>query len=121
MFRMLYFYVSDLDASMQDIAQNPEVTFTISEEFVHDSCMNQQIDPEDPRCVRLVFGGKIRDITSSPEGNDAKSALFSHHPSMAKWPADHHWKIVKLDIDYIWMIDTFGGASIIEVSDYFNA
>ena len=40
---------------------------------------------------------------------------------MAKWPADHHWKIVKLDIDYIWMIDTFGGASIIEVSDYFNA
>jgi len=73
------------------------------------------------RFVCLVFGGKIRDITSSPEGNDAKSALFSYHPSMAKWPADHHWKIVKLDIDYIWMIDTFGGASIIEVSDYFNA
>ena len=73
------------------------------------------------RFVCLVFGGKIRDITSSPEGNDAKSALFSADPSMAKWPADHHWKIVKLDIDYIWMIDTFGGASIIEVSAYFNA
>ena len=105
---------------MQDVSVDSKVTFTLSEEFVHDSCMNQQIDPEDPRCVRLVFGGKIRDITGSDEGNDAKSALFQRHPSMSKWPADHHWKIVTLDIDYIWMIDTFGGASIIDVDDYFK-
>ena len=59
----LYFYVSNLDASMQDVAQNDRVSFTLSEEFVHDSCMNQQIDPEDPRCVRLTFSGKIREIS----------------------------------------------------------
>ena len=118
----LYFYVSNLDASMQDVAQNDRVSFTLSEEFVHDSCMNQQIDPEDPRCVRLTFSGKIRDLTAgSQEESEAKSALFSRHPSMAKWPSDHNWKIVTLDIDYIWMIDTFGGASIIEVSDYYSA
>lgn len=115
----LYFYVSDLDASMQDIAQNPECSFTITEEFGHDACRNESVDPEDPRCTRLVFTGKMADIADAAKADEAKTDLFDRHPAMKKWPADHSWKVVTMDIEHIWMIDNFGGASVIDVKEYF--
>jgi len=115
----LYFYVSDLDASMKDIKANPTVSFTLSEEFSHGFCSSAQIDPEDPRCARLVFSGAIRNTTSD-EGLNAKANLFARHPGMKKWPSDHSWQVVSLDLTQIWLIDFFGGATLISVDDYFK-
>merc|ERR1711871_1691962 len=42
-----YFYVSDLDTSMQDLKQHPKCTLTLSEAAV--DCAEKKLDPEDPR------------------------------------------------------------------------
>merc|ERR1711907_419064 len=62
---MLYFYVSDLDASMQDVAANPVASFTLTEEFSNGYCSAGKIDPEDPRCARLVFTGSVNNTTGA--------------------------------------------------------
>jgi len=40
---------------------------------------------------------------------------------MAEWPAGHNWVIAKIDIQDIWLIDYYGGASILDPKDYFAA
>mmetsp|Transcript_23855 Transcript_23855/g.38339 ORF Transcript_23855/g.38339 Transcript_23855/m.38339 type:complete len:248 (-) Transcript_23855:121-864(-) len=114
-----YFYVSEMDVSQQDIAANPMVSFTISEASIG-YCAKKGWDPEDPRCAKVVLSGKVVEVTDSDEQAKFKSALFSRHPPMKSWPSDHNWKVKKLQIQDIWMLDFFGGASIIDPADYYN-
>ena len=58
--------------------------------------------------------------SDSKEHEFAKSALFERHPSMASWPPGHRWLIGKIDIEDIWLIDYFGGATILDPKDYFD-
>jgi hypothetical protein len=112
-----YFYVSNLDTSMQDLKRNPNGTLTLSEASV--DCTKLKLDPEDPRCVRLSLTGSMVNVTDADELTFAKNALFTSHPVMKEWPADHDFHVVKMDISRIWMIDFFGGASDISPKDYF--
>jgi hypothetical protein len=122
----LFFYVSDLDASMKDIAKNPKCSLTLSLQMLDDYCTKEwapvsgQIDPEDPRCTRLTLVGQMRNVTTE-ELPFAKDSLFQRHPVMKQWPASHDFHVVTLDIEHIWLIDMFGGASIISPDDYFKA
>ena len=79
-------------------------------------------DPENPVCARLTVTGTLVVLD---EGSDeyilAQQALFQRHATMADWPADHEWVIAKIDIQDVWLIDFFGGASIIAVDEYFAA
>lgn len=54
------------------------------------------------------------------EYESAKSALFNRHPSMSYWPNDHEWIIAKIEIEDLWFIDYFGGASILSVDEYLD-
>jgi len=119
----LFFYVSDLDASMQDIAQDSRCSFTLSEEWIESKngkkCSEQGIDTEDPTCTRLVFSGKMRTVTDSdPWFQFAHDALFARHPTMKTWPSDHSWLVTELAIEDIWMINYFGGAQILDPQEY---
>merc|ERR1711988_1462790 len=122
----LFFYVSDLDASMQDIAANPKCSFTLSLQMLGDYCTKEwapisgQIDPEDPRCTRLTLLGTMRNVTDE-EKIFAHAALVDRHPAMSSWPPSHDFHIVTIDIENIWLIDMFGGAALIKPSDYFAA
>ena len=48
-------------------------------------------------------------------------ALFSRHPAMAEWPTDHGWYFAKLDITNVIVLDWFGGANDVALTDYYNA
>jgi hypothetical protein len=114
-----YFYVSNLDASMQDILINPSCTLTLSEATV--DCGANDRDPEDPRCVRMALSGTLQNVTAATAEYDfAKQSLFSAHPAMAQWPASHDFHIVKMQISKIWLIDFFGGADDVSVDEYFK-
>jgi len=39
---------------------------------------------------------------------------------MASWPADHHFYFATVDIEYIWVIDMFGGAKSVDPVDYYK-
>lgn len=76
-------------------------------------------DPEFPICARLTLTGTLVQVDAdSDEYIGAQRALFERHQSMKSWPDDHNWIIAKLEIEDIWLIDYFGGASILSVDDY---
>ena len=48
-------------------------------------------------------------------------ALFSRHPVMADWPADHEWFFAKLAIRQVAVLDYFGGAKYVPLEEYYSA
>ncbi|GAB5358445.1 hypothetical protein AAMO2058_000458100 [Amorphochlora amoebiformis] len=114
-----YFYVSEMDVSQEDIKANPKVSFTVSEVNVG-YCAQQKWDPEDPRCAKVVLTGVMVTITGE-EADKFKNAMFARHPAMKYWPTSHSWEIKKLNITDIWMLDFFGGASILDLDAYYKA
>lgn len=106
---VLYFYDSDMDASMEDIKANPQVAFSLSSAQIFGMCPVDRLDPENPRCARVVFSGKFVLVTDEEELNFAKSSLFERHPEMETWPEDHSWKVHKILLNEVWLIDIYGG------------
>ena len=116
-----YFYVSPLDTSMVDIAANPAVSLSVTEEMINASCTVKKLDAEDPRCARVTLSGRMVEVTDAVEAAAARAALFSRHPVMASWPGDHAFAFWKVEISNIWLIDFFGGAANITTAEYFKA
>ncbi|XP_026744375.1 protein CREG1 isoform X1 [Trichoplusia ni] len=113
-----YFYMSPLDFSARDLTKNSRATVLVSLEETR-YCETHQMDPEDPRCTRLMLSGKMKKLkVNTPEYNFAKAALFERHPAMADFPPDHDWFVAKLKIALIAMVDWYGGAKYIPVRDY---
>lgn len=135
-----YMFASDLDQSMKDIAENAIVSLTLSEAALPGSVLPGECqvggqegygDPENPPCARLVLTGEF--VKLSPPSEDgsldgdekewafAQEALLERHPSMAKMPADHLPFIGKIFLKDIWFIDMYGGASILDLDEYYAA
>mmetsp|Transcript_30951 Transcript_30951/g.62828 ORF Transcript_30951/g.62828 Transcript_30951/m.62828 type:complete len:194 (+) Transcript_30951:25-606(+) len=119
-----YFYVSALDQSLKDIASNSHVSLTLSdaEALKSPACgtVPKAGDPESPLCSRLTISGTFLNISGTDEAPVAWEALVAAHPAMAAWPADHSWFIGKLEISNLWLINIFGGASIITPDQYYQ-
>ena len=127
-----YFYGTYMDQSFKDSKENPSASFTLSEASLPSLCAGKDPikacashtglgDPENPICARLTLTGKLVEVPSSTkEYEEAKNALLQRHPVMQHWPTGHNWIVAKLEIEDIWFIDYFGGASILSVDDYFS-
>jgi hypothetical protein len=72
-------------------------------------CTVDQIDPEDPRCARLVLSGRFVQVVEENELQFATTALFERHPAMKTWPVDQNWHVYKLNLSNIWLINIYGG------------
>jgi len=114
-----YMFTTPMEMSVIDLEQNPEASILMSL-AQSDYCSKNDYDAEDPRCARLILNGKVVKVTGK-EADFAKEALFSRHPAMETWPADHGWFFAKLDINNILLLDFFGGVENVAVEDYFNA
>jgi hypothetical protein len=108
----LFFYDSDMDISVQDADMNSLVAFSLSAAQLLGRCDVHITDPEDPRCARVVFSGKFTSVEDADEAAFAQAALFDRHPQMESWPTDHNWKIHKIELTEIWLIDIYGGGKI---------
>lgn len=115
----LYFYDSPMDATTTDFLADPDVSFALTEATLTGHCNDQFRDPESPVCARVVFNGKMGEVTNAEEIKFATEALFERHPTMANWP--HDFLVYKIAISNIWLIDIYGGASTIEIDDYYSA
>lgn len=115
-----YAYISRMDLSGTDLLTDARATLSISE-AQSDYCQKHDLDPEDPRCARILLTGTMDEVKNgTSEAEFAKAALFSRHPVMESWPASHHWIFVKLNIKHIYVLDFFGGASDVDVQEYYN-
>jgi len=76
-------------------------------------------DAENPPCARMVLSGDFARLDPIDDEHDsAQAALFDRHPSFKLMPPDHGFFVGKLNIDAIWLIDFYGGATIMDVSEY---
>ncbi len=137
-----YLYGAFMDQSFKDVLSNPTVSLTLSEagfSSLQTSCWNSQPkstaasfracrvaphvagDPENPVCARLVLTGQFEILkANTPEWTWAVDAFFQRHPSMSEWPEDHDWHVGAIRLQDVWLLDYFGGATILDVSDYYK-
>lgn len=122
-----YFYTTLMDSSMIDIFSggHTNVSLTLSEATSsanYSECVAWAGgDPENPPCARLTLSGAFLNVSGTGEERAAREALFTRHPMMKSWPQEHGWFFAKIDVAGIWLIDFYGGASIINPADYFGA
>ena len=133
-----YFLASTYDQSMHDIfdldnngtAPNLRVSLTLTEaqlnplgnwnEFGVRACsISNGGDPENPPCSRLVLSGLYVNLTGTSEEDDAKRAFISKHPMGVEWETFSDFFYGKIEIDDVWFLDMYGGASIVDPVDYF--
>ncbi|KAJ4761432.1 Pyridoxamine 5'-phosphate oxidase family protein [Rhynchospora pubera] len=114
-----YFYLTALDPTARDALHDERSSFTLSE-FPLGTCGD--IDPENPTCSKLTLSGKLKMVEfNTTEGEFAKKALFTKHPEMEGWPENHKFRIFKLNIEHIFLIDWFGGPKPISPSEYLES
>jgi len=66
----------------------------------------------------VIAGNWAKLDSNSEEGATAQDAVFAAHPSFKRYPSGHDFFVAKLDIDGIWLIDHYGGATHMSVSKY---
>jgi len=113
-----YFYLSDMEISVHDLAANNKASITMSL-AQGDYCKKNNLDPEDPLCAHLILTGKVVTLDeNSDEYKFAHEGLFSRHAEMSQWPSNHGWTVRKLDIENIMLLDYFGGVKFIDIDEY---
>merc|ERR1711928_78640 len=106
--------------STQDMKNDPRASITMSLAQT-DYCKKKRYDPESPLCAHVILTGTIEKVVDKKEMKFARKALFSRHHEMRDWPSDHGWWFGRLNIAKICLLDYFGGAKDVKVSDYFNS
>ena len=84
-------------------------------------CEMSQLDPEDPRCAKITFSGRMTHVINHTGVAHGKASLFAKHPQMASWPVGHNFQVWELVLSEIWMIDFYGGGSNIDPTDFHAA
>lgn len=133
-----YFFGTFLDQSFIDMRANNAASFTLSEASMLNSCTSSAYtekvckistipgryavggDPESPLCARLTLVGSLELVSDDEEFSFAKKAFYQRHPQMKSWPENHDWNIAKLVVNEAWLIDYFGGASILTADEYYK-
>lgn len=122
-----YIWASDLDASITDLNVSTRMTLALSEATLAGTSDEVKActigegfgDAENPPCARLVLSGDfVRIEADDDEYTAGHDALFERHPSFAHLPGDHGFFLGKMEIDSIWMVDMYGGATNMDVSEY---
>ena len=113
----LFFYLSPMDPTLQDLNASSTASFTLSEAPL--GTCNKRVCAEDPTCTRATFTGHVSRVSASDLAL-AKAELFGRHPGMARWPQGHHFAFYELVIADIFFLDMYGGARPLSVADYFG-
>ncbi|XP_074038139.1 cellular Repressor of E1A-stimulated Genes [Leptinotarsa decemlineata] len=115
-----YLYMTPLDTPSIDIMNDDRVSIMASL-AQSDYCKKENLDPEDPRCARVMISGTFKKIEKSfPEYDFALMSLFERHPVMRKWPKGHAFYPAKIDIQQIQLFDNFGGVKQVTPKEYFD-
>ena len=112
----LFFYL------MGSSVTNEPAALTLSEAAFAGTCgfAGTVVDPEDPRCGKITLTGTLS-LSSGGDIDTGKQALFARHPQMAKWPPSHGFAVCELKLSDIWMIDSYGGGSMVAPKDFLAA
>lgn len=114
-----YLYLTRMEVSVQDLQVNPQASLSMSLAQT-DYCRQEGYDPQSPLCAHIILSGSVVEVNGT-EADFAKDALFTRHPEMVGWPADHDWFFAKFNISMVWVLDYFGGVKTVTPEEYFKA
>ncbi|XP_056412065.1 protein CREG2 [Hyla sarda] len=113
-----YFYVTPKSSFITDLMKNPVVSFTFADPN-GDICRETITDPQDPQCAALTLIGQVMNVQPDEE-EFAKKALFSRHPVMRKWSQSFNCLLMKMNIEYIYVTDCYGGVYSLPLEEYYK-
>ncbi|KAM3934686.1 protein CREG1 [Leptodactylus fuscus] len=116
---VLYFYLTTMEISVQDLQLNANASLTMSLAQTP-YCRHEHYDPQSPLCAHIILSGSVVKVADT-ETDTAKLALFTRHPEMSSWPRDHNWFFAKFNITNIWVLDYFGGIKAVTPEEYYQA
>ncbi|XP_037042373.1 protein CREG1 isoform X1 [Bradysia coprophila] len=117
----IYFYLTDLDYTGQDLMKNNKLTVLFSNDQDL-ACTKKGIDPMEPTCARIMISGEADKLdVNSDEFKSANRSFISRHPAATNWIATHTFYLCKLEIEQIVVLDWYGGPHYVSVEDYYNA
>lgn len=117
----IYFLLTDLDFTGQDLAINNKLTALFSEDQDL-SCTLNHTDTMEPICGRVIFVGKLNKLTpGTVEYQHANDSYTNRHPASINWRHSHTFYLCKLDIEVIAVLDYYGGPHYVSIDDYYNA
>ncbi|XP_061482835.1 protein CREG2 [Rhineura floridana] len=114
-----FFYVTPKDNTVADLMKNSIASLTLPE-AEGDLCRKTIVDPDDPRCARLILTGQMITVPLE-EMEFAKQALFSRHTVMRKWPRNYEWFFMKMNVEHVWLQNWYGEIATIALEEYFKA
>lgn len=117
----IYFMLTDLDFTGRDLAVNNKLTalFTEDQDL---SCTTNHTDTMEPICARVIFVGRMIKLQSTAdEYKFADAAYTNRHPASINWRKIHSFYLCKFDIEYIVVLDFYGGPHYVNIDDYYNA
>lgn len=121
----IWFFLTEKDQVVDDASRDDRVSFTVSQAMIDAARTSQPFCggniAEDPTCGRITLSGQLRRLESPAEISTAKAALFARHPVMVSWPGSHAFTPYELEIETIFFVNFYGGASPMTVSEYFAA
>ncbi|XP_055585169.1 protein CREG1, partial [Uranotaenia lowii] len=117
----LYFYLTMLDYTAQDLAKDNRLTVLLSMDQDLE-CSKQGIDPMEPTCARIMISGQaVKLEEGTAEFQFGKDAMFSRHPQAKHWLDTHNFFLCKLEIVQIAVLDYYGGPHYVTLEEYMNA
>ncbi|GMH42726.1 hypothetical protein BSKO_10645 [Bryopsis sp. KO-2023] len=114
--RVLLYLAKGQSRLTADIAANPAASITISEAQMEGHC--SKMSAEWPLCAKLTIVGELLEVPGA-EQETAKKLIFDRFPVMEEWSKSHSFIPYELQIQYMELIDFFGGAHVILPKDYF--
>jgi hypothetical protein len=121
----VHMYIADMMPLTEDLRANDTVTVGFYEAAANGTdpyCVpGPRHDPQDPTCAKLHVTGALQVLNASASADAAAQFLFWRHPAMRHWPATHNWHVAVLRPQRLELLDFYGGAAVVPVSDYWAA
>ncbi|KAF8057740.1 RNA pseudouridine synthase 2 [Scenedesmus sp. PABB004] len=116
----LFFYLTPMDETGRNVEAHPQCTLTIAEaQLLPGGC--DTTDPEDPTCAKIAVLGRMARVPGGADADAAAAALFSRHPAMRGWPADHGFTMWELHVQEVHLLSFYGGMAVIPAQEFYAA
>ncbi|KAK2647537.1 hypothetical protein Ddye_015026 [Dipteronia dyeriana] len=113
-----FFYLTDLDPTARNAMKGHRSSLAISE-YPIGTCGKK--DHENPTCAKITLTGKLVLVDNNSKKQSSCKTLCSLNIQRWKeWPKDHNFKIFKLEVENIFLINWFGGARPLTVDQYLH-
>ncbi|KAH6778046.1 hypothetical protein C2S52_006446 [Perilla frutescens var. hirtella] len=115
-----YFYLSTtLDPTGGNAVQNSRSSFTLSESVL--GYCNATTDPQSPICAKITLSGNLKLLAkNSKEAALAEATLFANHPQLAGYPKKNGFRVFKLMIGKIFLVNKYAPPRNLTAYDYLH-